>query len=189
MWTTTFCPNFTICSFTFLNCLLQLIVFIVMLVYTSTTDQGLNSSWFLGNSLETIEKFGMRMPYKIKEDVEVWRLVISLYLSQGFTQFVINFLSQLFAGFMLEAQMGSLRMMIFFFCIGIGGNLFAATVIDDYAAGAEPAVFGMFTALAGMYVYYWDRMGGEFCRRLCGFFMLILIIVIVIFALTSFAAE
>ena len=35
MWTTTFCPNFTIWSFTFLNVLLQLIIFIATLIYTS----------------------------------------------------------------------------------------------------------------------------------------------------------
>lgn len=90
---------------------------------------------------------------------------------------------------MLEAQLGSFRMLIFFFLAGIGGNLFAATVDDEYAAGAEPAVFAMFTALAGMYVYYWDRMGEEFCRRVCGFFLIIFLIVIAILAMTSFASE
>ena len=35
MWTTTFCPNFTIWSFTFLNVIIQLIVFIASLIFTS----------------------------------------------------------------------------------------------------------------------------------------------------------
>ena len=86
MWTTQFCPNFTIWSFTFLNVLVQLIVFIATLIYTSSsTNQGINNSWFLGNSLETLDKWGMRMPYKIKEDMALHRLVLSLYLNQGFT--------------------------------------------------------------------------------------------------------
>ena len=81
---------------------------------------------------------------------------------------MINLLAQLFSGFMLEAQLGSLRMLFFFFWTGICGNLFAATVDDEYATGAEPAIFAMFTALAGMYVYYWSEMGksgrGERCK-------------------------
>ena len=159
MWTTTFCPNFTIWSFTFLNVLIQLIIFIASVIFTSTTDQGINDHWFLGNSLETLEKWGMRMPYKIKDNAEIYRLVLSLYVNQGFTQIVINLLAQMFSGFMLEAQLGSLRMLFFFFTVGISANLFACTVTDKYATGAEPAIFGMFTALAGMYVYYWNEMG------------------------------
>lgn len=159
MWTTTFCPNFNIWSFTFLNVFIQLIVFIATIIFTTTTDQGINDHWFLGNSLETLEKFGMRMPYKIKDDVEIYRLFLSLYVNQGFTQIVINILAQLFSGFMLEAQLGAMRMLFFFFIVGISANFFGATVEDKYATGAEPAIFGMFTALAGMYVYYWDEMG------------------------------
>ena len=61
-------------------------MFIASLIYTSSnTDQGINDHWFLGNSLETLDKWGMRMPYKIKEDMELHRLVLSLYLNQGFT--------------------------------------------------------------------------------------------------------
>jgi len=99
MWTTTFCPNFTIWSFTFLNVLIQLIIFIASVIFTSTTDQGINDHWFLGNSLETLEKWGMRMPYKIKDNAEIYRLVLSLYVNQGFTQIVINLLAQMFSGF------------------------------------------------------------------------------------------
>ena len=34
MWTATFCPNFTIWSFTFLNVIIQFIVFLASLFYT-----------------------------------------------------------------------------------------------------------------------------------------------------------
>ena len=42
---------------------------------------------------------------------------------------------------MLEAQMGSLRMFLFYFVAGISGNFFAATISDKYATGAEPCMF------------------------------------------------
>lgn len=63
----------------------------------------MNEKMFLGNSLETLQVFGMRMPYKIKEDMEIWRLFISLYVNHGFSQLVINCIGLLFSGFMLEA--------------------------------------------------------------------------------------
>jgi membrane associated rhomboid family serine protease len=161
---------------------------VATLIFSSQTEQGLNDHWFLGNSLEVLEDWGMRMPYKIKESGQVWRLLLSLYLNMGFSQVIINVLAQLFSGFMLEAQMGSLRMAIFFFVVGISGNFLAATVDDKYATGAEPAMFGMLAGLIGMYLYYWPRMGDDWCRKVCGFFMMILLLVIGIFFLTSFAA-
>ena len=65
--------------------MIQLVLWIVTLIFTSTTDEGINDFFFLGNSLETLEKWGMRMPYKIKESAELWRLIVSLYLSYGFS--------------------------------------------------------------------------------------------------------
>eukprot|EP00353_Schmidingerella_taraikaensis_P003034 CAMPEP_0185567722 /NCGR_PEP_ID=MMETSP0434-20130131/894_1 /TAXON_ID=626734 ORGANISM="Favella taraikaensis, Strain Fe Narragansett Bay" /NCGR_SAMPLE_ID=MMETSP0434 /ASSEMBLY_ACC=CAM_ASM_000379 /LENGTH=197 /DNA_ID=CAMNT_0028182011 /DNA_START=23 /DNA_END=616 /DNA_ORIENTATION=+ len=130
MWTTTFCPNFTIWSFTFLNVLLQMIVYIAMLFYTqSTSETGFTFYMLWGNTPEALQRFGMRMPIRIKEG-EIWRLLLTSYVNHGFSQVVINCLGQLFAGFMLEAQFGSCRMCAFWFLTGIGANLFAATVDD-----------------------------------------------------------
>ena len=89
---------------------------------------------------------------------------------------------------MLEAQMGTLRLLCFWFAAGISANLFAATLTDDYAVGAEPVIFAMLGGLLGMYVYYWDRMGEDFCRKACMLFIFVILIVIGIFFLSSFAA-
>ena len=93
----------------------------------------------------------------------------------------------MFAGFMLEAQMGSCRMMGFYLCVGICANLFASTINDWYAAGPEPAMFGMIAGLIGMYVYYWEKMGNDWCRKVCGLFLMIFLLVIGIFFLTAMA--
>jgi len=81
-------------------------------------------------------------------------------------------------------------MAMFWFASGISSSLFAATVTDKYAAGAEPAQFALMTALVGMYIYYWNRIGSDddWCCRVCGLFMMIFLLVIGIFFLTSFAA-
>ena len=48
-WKTTFCPDFTMCSFTFLILVVQLIFFIVTLIHTvNYTEKGLNDTFFLG---------------------------------------------------------------------------------------------------------------------------------------------
>lgn len=87
--------------------------------------------------------------------------------------------------------MGSLRMMLFWFAAGISANLFAATVEDEYAAGSEPAMFAMLSGLIGMYCYYWDSISTgadeNWCRKVCGLFLMIFMLVIGIFFLTSFA--
>ena len=129
------------------------------------------------------------MPFRIKESAELWRLVMSLYINFSFAQLVINCLGQMIAGFMLEAQMGSLRLMCFWFAAGICANLFAATVDDFYAAGAEPALFAMLGGLIAMYCYYWDRLGTDedWCRKVCGLFMMVFLLVIGIVFLVSFA--
>lgn len=83
--------------------------------------------------------------------------------------------------------MGSLRMACFWFIGGILANMFGAATTDYYATGAEPAIFCMLVGLVGMYVYYWDRMGEQTCQKICGLIMLIVIIVVAIFILTTFA--
>ena len=94
-------------------------------------------------------------------------------------------------GFMLEAQMGTLRLMCFWFAAGISGNLFGATANDEYATGCEPALFAYMAGLIGMMAYYWDRLGDEddFGRKCCGLFFMIFLMVLGIYLLTSFASQ
>ena len=66
MWTTTFCPNFSICSFSFLNVLLQILVFVGTLVHSMQTELGLNRFIFLGINPFVLEMWGMRMPWFIR---------------------------------------------------------------------------------------------------------------------------
>jgi len=49
MWSGTFCPNFEVCSFTFIIVLAQLIVFVLSLLHTVFfVENGLNDAFFLG---------------------------------------------------------------------------------------------------------------------------------------------
>ena len=61
-----------------------------------------------------------------------------------------------------------------------------------YAAGPEPAVFGLAAGLLGWFAFYWDNLetsnGCSFNQRLCAFLLLILVVVLIIFLLISQAA-
>lgn len=48
MWKTTFCPSFTVCSFTFLLIVLQIFLFILTLIHSAFLENGLNDMFFLG---------------------------------------------------------------------------------------------------------------------------------------------
>ena len=66
---------------------------------------------------------------------------MSIYVSHGFSQVIINCLGLLISGFIIESMMGSFRFIIFYFVAGISANLFAAATDSWYATGAEPVLF------------------------------------------------
>ena len=178
MWKTTFCPGFTMCSATFLIIFLQLSFFIITLVHTCFLENGMNDKFFLGIQPYTLQAFGMRMPYYMKQG-QIWRFFMPLVLNYGMSTMMINVIVQLIVGFILEEKLGSLRMMIYYLIAGIGGTLVGAIASDDYAAGAEPAMFGMVAGLLGWYMFSWnsfDETQCSFGQRLCYFLLLILIV-------------
>ena len=90
---------------------------------------------------------------------------------------------------MLESDFGAMRMGAFWFISGISANLFACMTDDFYATGAEPAIFAMMSGLLAMYIFYWDHVDcGDWCARVCGCFMMIMILVVTIFLMSTFAA-
>ena len=102
MWTTTFCPNFRFRSFSFINVCIQIIVFFIAVVQSGTDEFGFNDKIFLGVNPPTLEQYGMRMPYRIVVDYEVWRLFTSIYITHGLITLTVSSLAQLILGFRLE---------------------------------------------------------------------------------------
>ena len=90
-------------------------------------------------------------------------------------------------GFMLEGNMGSMRMMAFFMISGIGGTLFATVNSPLYSAGPEPAMFGMAAGLLGWFMFYWQSFEDRcsFGQRLCYFILLVLVVVMMVFLMYS----
>ena len=78
-------------------------------------------------------------------------------------------------------------MAVFFFLSRISANLFAATASDMYATGAEPALFALLSGLLADYLFNWPVIQGEWCQKVCSFFIYIILLVFGIFFLSSFA--
>ena len=183
MWKTTFCPDFTMCSFTFLMLVVQLIFFIITLIHTvNYTEKGLNSTFFLGIQPYSLQVFGMRMPYYMKKG-QIWRFITPLVLNYGATTMFLNLVLTTVIGFILEANLGSLRMLVFYLIAGMGGTLFGTVGSPKYAAGPEPALIGMCAALIGWFMFYWESFENrcDFGQRICMFLLLTILVIFLVY--------
>jgi len=65
MWKFTFCPQFKWMSFTFFMVNLNLLVWIITLVFSGINYGGMNQLVFLGPSPKLLDKFGAKNPYQM----------------------------------------------------------------------------------------------------------------------------
>lgn len=66
MWKTTFCPQFTPVSFTFLIWLINTGVYLATLIMMVSPDKELNNSEFLGPDRRTLHAWGALDAYEIR---------------------------------------------------------------------------------------------------------------------------
>lgn len=52
----------------------------------------------------------------------------------------------------------AVRMAFFYLLTGMSANIFATACSDKYAAGPEPAIFGMLGGLIGAFLYHWEKI-------------------------------
>ena len=102
MWKYTFCPDFTVKSFTFIFCVLIFIIWIIELIANSAIEGGLNDNFFLGAHLKTHQIFGMRMPWLVQQNYHIQRLFLPYFLHYGFGHVGVNVLCIMMIGFMVE---------------------------------------------------------------------------------------
>lgn len=55
MWQTSLCPKLAFKTFTFVNVLVQLLLFFVSVAFSGTDEYGLNEQIFLGNNQVTLD--------------------------------------------------------------------------------------------------------------------------------------
>jgi membrane associated rhomboid family serine protease len=126
----------------------------------------------------------MRMPWRIKYNYEVIRLFVPTFMHFGFSHLIISLLLQLITGSVVESVIGPVKTLILYLLTAIGANLLGAVSSSAYAIGSEPFTYAMLGSFFGMLLMYWNRMGEDFCPKICAVFMLIIGVVIVTMLVT-----
>ena len=150
MWKFTFCPHFQFMTFTFILIVIELVVFIAEAVHSEIDSDKLSKYNFLGAELKTHQSFGMRMPYFIRYNWHLHRLLLPFFLHYSFSHIVISCLIQMLIGFNFEKLLGSGRLIAFWFASVIGANLFGSICTDKYSIGSEGYVFAMIGGMIGI---------------------------------------
>lgn len=188
MWKYTFCPNFKICSAIVFICMIQAIFFLAEIIHTAVEHKELEKHFFIGIQLQTLQKFGMRMPWLIRESGDVYRFFMPTFLHLGFSHFVINLIMQVALGTVVESVMGPLRFVFFYMTLSIGSNLFGACLSSQYAVGSDPVIYGMVGCLFTIVLMYWHRIGGTLCTKICMVMMVAVVFIISVLLMTQQAA-
>ena len=66
MWKSTFCPQFSYFSFTFIIFAINTLMYLLSLLMTTQGDKSLNQYVFLGPDLHTLHKWGALDAYEIR---------------------------------------------------------------------------------------------------------------------------
>jgi membrane associated rhomboid family serine protease len=85
---------------------------------------------------------------------QVWRLVTTLFIHDGWLHLAVNMLSLFFIGRAAEIYFGSWRYLVIYFLSGIGGGilfLFTSPIMG-IVVGASGAIFGVFGAIGVFYI-------------------------------------
>ena len=138
---------------------INVIIFFI-LTFQGVTEDGL----FL------LEHGAMYVPY-VMEQGEYYRLFTSLFLHFGFHHLINNMVMLVLIGWTLEAEIGSIRLLLIYLLSGLGGNLLSAwwdilRNVYPISAGASGAVFGVIGALLYIAVCNRGQVGNLSGRRL-----------------------
>ncbi len=117
---------------------------VVFFIITVASGGGLVS----GNGSSSIYDHLALIPPAVA-DGEWWRLFSSAFLHFGIFHIGFNMYALWALGPMLEAVMGKLRFLVLYLLAGVGGGLLSVAIgpLNETAAGASGAIYGLFAAL------------------------------------------
>lgn len=128
----------------------------------------------LGDTADTefMLRHGAMFPPMIQKYGEYYRLVTCMFLHFGFEHLLYNMLLLLFAGDMLEQQIGAVKYLLIYLLGGAAGNLLSLWVSvqhnDNFvSAGASGAIFAVIGALVWIVVKNRGKVEGMNGRGIC----------------------
>lgn len=116
---------------------------VAMFVLTLVTGAGLAR----GGDSQIYDRLALVPP--LVADGEWYRLITSMFLHFGFLHIAFNMWALLVIGGPLEQLLGRTRFVVLYFLSGVGGSVlsFAFGPLNQIAAGASGAIFGLFAAM------------------------------------------
>ena len=94
---------------------------------------------------------------------------------------MISSVALLIIGFMVEnPKMSPIRMALFYFAVGILGNLFAICITDSCSVGPFASIMGMVSGMMSCVIVNWKLMQGAGMMRVCLIFMMVFIFIILL---------
>ena len=178
MWKSTFCPQFTPVSFTFLAFLVNTGVYAATLCMMISPQKQLNPNVFLGPDLHTLHAWGALDAWEIRYNFQVWRLMTSLFLNVGFSTFMISSGALMIIGFIVEnRKMSPGRLALFYFASGALGNLFAVCVRSEVSVGPMGAIMALTSGLIALVIVNFKALAQAGMLRVCLIFMAVMIFI------------
>lgn len=153
-----FCPTLTLCSFTAVITIFDIILYIITLCLNGGLDPQLDQVLFLPPNTKTLSQFGNRDPYEIRYHAQLWRLITPVFLHANFLQIFFNAMGQLIVGSIAESMLGTVKVIVIYFLCAIGGNMFGALVSVSLAVGASTAIVGLLGAIMASGIVNWKRL-------------------------------
>lgn len=150
-----FCPGLSMKSFTAIITVIDIAFYILTLLWDGIDS---SSSEFLKPKYKTLELFGSRVPYLMKNNFQVWRFLTPVFLHANLVHIVFNIISQLIFGSIIEKQIGTKKMILSYFLCAIGGNLFGALVNKSSAVGASTSITGLVGVFLAFIIVNWERL-------------------------------
>ena len=146
-----FCPNFKYTSVIFVLTCLDLIIYIITLLFgVKYTPNEL-----LAPKFETLDLFGMKYPSKIYRG-EVHRLILFGLLHANLTHLVSNLLSQIIVGSIIEGLIGNSKAGFLYLLSNVCGGMFSCVMSFSPGVGASVAIFGILGGYFGFTIINWN---------------------------------
>ena len=146
-----FCPNFKYTSVIFVLTCLDLIIYIITLLFgVKYTPNEL-----LAPKFETLDLFGMKYPSKIYRG-QFHRLILFGLLHANLTHLVSNLLSQIIVGSIIEGLIGNSKAGFLYLLSNVCGGMFSCVMSFSPGVGASVAIFGILGGYFGFTIINWN---------------------------------
>lgn len=119
--------------------------------------QPLKENPLLGPSVSTLEKMGALHMSKVVHGHQGWRLITCIWLHGGVIHLLVNMLSFVYIGILLEQVFGFVRIGSLYLIAGFGGCLLSALFIQSsgISIGSSGALFGLLGAMLSELITNW----------------------------------